>query len=55
MTVTASTISFLCILGTGTVKVTDNVGHAGLVADHGGEVDGLLGGHPWGSCVSGKR
>lgn len=30
-------------LGTRTVEVTDDGGHAGLVAHGGGEVDGLLG------------
>jgi len=30
-------------LGTRAVQVTDDGGHAGLVAEHGGEVDGLLG------------
>ena len=30
-------------LGTGTVKVTDDGGHTGLVAHRGSQVDGLLG------------
>jgi hypothetical protein len=30
-------------LGTGTVKVTDDGGHTGLVAHGGSQVDGLLG------------
>ena len=34
---------FLVGLGTGSVEVADNGGHAGLVAHGSGQVDGLLG------------
>jgi hypothetical protein len=29
--------------GTGSIEITDDVGHTSLVSHHGGEVDGLLG------------